>query len=79
MYPSTANEQKVNGRNGLVPENVIYVSRQLNARNDKVLFLLTLRSLIMSGGERKTQSIPHKVITKVNMRRLCGCSVIIKD
>ena len=29
--------------------------------------------------KEKTQCIPHKVITQVHMRRLCGCSVIFKD
>ena len=45
----------------------------------KSLFLLTLRSLLCREEERKIQCIPHKVITQVNMRRLCGCSVIFKD
>jgi hypothetical protein len=63
----------------LVQENVLYVSRQLNARNDKILFLLTLRSLLCRGGEGKSQCIPYKVITQVNIRGLCDCSVAFKD
>ena len=38
-------------------KNVLYVSRQLNARNDKVLFLLTLCSLLFCRGEGKPKSI----------------------
>ena len=45
----------------------------------KSLFLLTLRYLLCRRGEGKPQCIPHKVIMQVNMRILCGCSVIFKD
>ena len=54
--------------------NVIYVSRQLNMRNGKVLFLLLLRSFVCL-----RRGILHKVITQVNMGFLCGCYMIIKD